>query len=63
MNKLKPCPFCGNEAVETYNTDFGFQIFCSNDACFMNELLVDGMTADKWNTRKDNIYDSHKTTK
>lgn len=56
MVELKPCPFCGGEAVETYNTDYGMQIYCSNDECVLNELLVSNMSAEKWNTR------SHKPT-
>lgn len=51
MEKLKPCPFCGSEAVETYNTEYGMQIYCSNDECILNELLVFNMSTKKWNTR------------
>lgn len=51
MNELKPCPFCGSEAIETFNTEFGQQIYCSNDECILNELLVENMTIEKWNTR------------
>ena len=57
MNReLKPCPFCGSEAVETYNMSYLFQIYCSNDECILNELIMTGMqteeeAAEVWNKR------------
>lgn len=36
--KLKPCPFCGEEAIVTYNGSFGFQVYCSE--CFMNQIVI-----------------------
>ena len=47
MNKLKPCPFCGGEAVATYNTQFGFQVFCGNDECFMNFITMYDMATEE----------------
>ena len=39
MNELKPCPFCGSEAAISYNTRYNWQVFCTNNNCFMNEAL------------------------
>ena len=34
MEKLKPCPFCGNEKLEVRSTPFaGFTVRCWNDTC------------------------------
>ena len=54
-NKLKPCPFCGGEAVMTYSNK-GFQIFCDNEDCILNALeMYNKNTEDEaveaWNNR------------
>lgn len=60
MAKLKPCPFCGSEAVITYSYSIkGFQVFCDNDDCILNSLeMFDKTTehkaAEAWNRRAEN---------
>ena len=54
---IKPCPFCGGEAVQTFNTRFGYQIFCENTHCFMNEITTQNIgkseetVIEQWNNR------------
>ena len=55
--KLKPCPFCGSEADTAYNTRFNYQVFCTNDECFMSTItMYDKATEEEaieaWNTRQ-----------
>lgn len=55
MAELKPCPFCGGEAVMTYSKK-GFQVFCDNDDCILNLLeMIDKTTeheaTEAWNKR------------
>ena len=55
-NELKPCPFCGSDGATTFNTSFGYQVFCTNNDCILNELLSNGFDdkteiIKKWNTR------------
>ena len=57
MNQLKSCPFCGSDAVMTYSNK-GFQVYCSNDDCLLNNLeMYDKKTeqeaADTWNSRAE----------
>lgn len=53
-DELKPCPFCGREAVEityfsyTFNKQY-HQVKCGNDDCEMNGF--ENMLVDDWNTR------------
>jgi predicted RNA-binding protein associated with RNAse of E/G family len=64
--KLKPCPFCGNEAIIgdkadwNYSVEYGkeFQLGCSNENC--REYYIDIEASNKeelksliamWNTR------------
>ena len=54
--KLKKCPFCNEIAMTVYNTKFGHQVFCTNDDCFMNEIIMIGFDTEEdaitaWNTR------------
>ena len=56
--ELKPCQFCGGEAVMTYSIK-GFQIFCDNENCILNTLeMYDKITEDEaveaWNRRAEN---------
>lgn len=53
MTELKPCPFCGSQAIE----ESGFApcesidyVFCSNSKCFLNDVDI-GFKRDEWNTR------------
>lgn len=55
--ELKPCPFCGGEAIDTYNTHHKYIIYCENENCMMNqnevgyESLEEAIEA--WNRRAD----------
>ena len=56
--KLLPCPFCGGEAMTTYNTNFGWQAYCGNDNCFLNDLIMSDCETKKdairkWNRRTE----------
>lgn len=56
MDKLKPCPFCGHEAMISYNSNYDFQAYCTNDACFMSQIIMEDMETEEqaraaWNTR------------
>lgn len=56
MKELKPCPFCGSEADTAYNTRFNWQVFCTNDECFMNTITMYGKGTEEeaieaWNRR------------
>lgn len=62
MNEqLKKCPFCGSEADTAYNERFNYQVFCTNDSCFMNTITMYGMATEEdaieaWNRRaNDNV--------
>ena len=53
--KLLPCPFCGNDNIDfwdTENEDFPYQIVClgcfnGTDECVTKEVAIK-----RWNTRK-----------
>ncbi len=50
--KLKPCPFCGGEAI--IKKDFDFRAFCENELCFTNgfrESPYQKVAIRKWNNR------------
>lgn len=56
MGKLKPCPFCGHEAMISYNSNYDFQAYCTNDACFMSQIIMEDMETEEqaraaWNKR------------
>ena len=59
---LKPCPFCGGEAIVTFDKHGKwFYIECGNDDC---PLIVQGMwhldmngAAEEWNRRATNEAD------
>ena len=56
MDKLKPCPFCGHEAMISYNSNYDFQAYCTNDACFMSQIIMEDMETEEqaraaWNKR------------
>ena len=56
MDDLKPCPFCGQEAMISYNSVYDFQAYCTNDSCFMSQIVMDGMETEEqakaaWNKR------------
>ena len=62
-NKLKPCPFCGTNAViqsTLRRHDFDDAIECDDDTCgvFLTACpprgnLTKGQLIEKWNTRAD----------
>lgn len=63
---LKPCPFCGAEAMTCYNTMYGFQVYCTNEKCFMAENIMYGMKTEEmaveaWNKRKPPCGEAEKT--
>lgn len=37
-NNLPPCPFCGSKAmiVRSWDTQYGFQVACTNFDCFLH---------------------------
>lgn len=56
MNKgLKPCPFCGSEAVmKSDRYDENFWVQCSNGRCFVDGTFAHGTkeaAAEEWNMR------------
>lgn len=56
MDKLKPCPFCGHEAMISYNSNYDFQAYCTNDTCFMSQIIMEDMETEEqaraaWNKR------------
>ena len=56
MDELKPCPFCGSEAVElTGLRDNWFDVSCSNIKCTAYKIACVYKTKEKarkaWNTR------------
>ena len=60
MDKLKPCPFCGHEAMSSHNTKYDFQVYCTNDSCFMSQIIMEGMETEDharaaWNKRAPSV--------
>lgn len=56
MPELKPCPFCGSEAMTSWNNKFGWQAFCENDSCFMSQIIATTFETEEqaiqsWNDR------------
>lgn len=56
MPELKPCPFCGSEALISWNNKFGWQAFCENDSCFMSQIIsttfeTEEQAIHSWNNR------------
>lgn len=47
MGKLKSCQVCGSQGVVTYNTIYGFQVYCSNDDCILNQLIMKEMETEE----------------
>ena len=58
MAKLKKCPFCGWEALVSYNTAFGFIPWCTNEECILNDNTHGYETEQEatkaWNRRAEN---------
>lgn len=59
MNKeLKPCPFCGGEAIVLQNNDGFYYVGCKNAECrgyvFYSDVhyFTKERTIEAWNTRK-----------
>lgn len=60
MDKLRPCPFCGHEAMICYNSDYDFQAYCTNDSCFMSQIIMEDMETEEqareaWNKRAPSV--------
>lgn len=55
--KLKPCPFCGGEAVMLGEEDGMYQVICPNCAANIDNYDYEKeVAAEKWNTRHiDNV--------
>lgn len=56
MFNLKPCPFCGAEAMTSFNTVYDYQAYCTNDSCFMSKITMEDMETEEqaiaaWNKR------------
>lgn len=53
-DKLKPCPFCGGEAVwwDTGDHKYPYQIVCRSCFCETNETQTRSSAIEAWNTRK-----------
>lgn len=58
MSKLKPCPFCGGEAIVLQNDDGFYYVGCKNAECrgyvFYSYVyyFTKERTIEAWNTRK-----------
>ena len=51
--KLKPCPFCGSEAVILGEDDGMYQVVCPNCAANIDNYDYEKeVAAEKWNKRK-----------
>lgn len=66
MTELKPCPFCGSEAMTSWNDKFGWQAFCENDLCFMSQIIATTFETEEqaiqsWNNRTQ--YDKQESVK
>ena len=50
-----PCPFCGEGASVSYNTVFGFCVWCGDTDCILNDLTHGYHSQEEalaaWNTR------------
>jgi len=60
MDKLKPYPFCGHEAMISYNSVYDFQAYCTNDSCFMSKIIMEDMESEEqaraaWNKRAPSV--------
>ncbi len=58
MEKLKPCPFCGDDGMIAYlsfGEHEGFAPQCQNEACFMSDydhyFDTEELAVDAWNNR------------
>ena len=57
-DKLKPCPFCGGEAIlnkriSSYDGTAFYGVLCVNTGCCdIPSLYTKDQAVDKWNTRK-----------
>ena len=54
-NELKPCPFCGGEAVKEYDSDWGIVVRCLECPAIMTESPYLGVLnpIERWNTRAE----------
>lgn len=52
-DELKPCPFCGGEAVKEYDSDWGIVVRCLECPAIMTESPYLGVLnpIEAWNTR------------
>ena len=55
MTELKPCPFCGGEAIGGKNYLGQYSAGCINENCFARVFANTKKDAEKrWNRRADN---------
>lgn len=55
MDSLKPCPFCGGEAVKEFDSDWGLVVRCLECPAIMTESPCLGILkpVEAWNTRAE----------
>ena len=55
MDSLKPCPFCGGEAVKEFDSDWGLVVRCLECPAIMSESPCLGILkpVEAWNTRAE----------
>ena len=49
--ELKPCPFCGTQAVEIWATAGMFRVVCPKCRCTTEHKFTQQQAADVWNRR------------
>ena len=53
MNELKPCPFCGREAVVKRSSDFRYYVMCGKCEVKTHKYIVKSDAIKAWNRRAD----------
>lgn len=60
MEKIKPCPFCGNDTVLRSNGEYQYYVRCMNPKCsvyvatYIEDTPIKAISA--WNHRKGERY-------
>ena len=60
MNKLKPCPFCGNKALHTNNIFGEHYVVCTSCTCAGPGAWTEKEAIEAWNMRANDNYKNAK---